>query len=550
MWPSLRDFLRVPSELTGKNVRIAVFDGEFPNHPDISTNERRTSYLVRGMSEPETSPEVFQAEPGPWSGGWHALCAAAAAGGSGAESQGIYRGVAPEADLFLVALYSREPGYEDEKAHIKALEWVLHNWRKYEIRGVLSARKSRIGSGLLPWQTDPRRILCEELAAEGVLVVSGSGNRPDETTGIAEAAAPSVLSVGGVAIPPDGDPHRAEMFQGCRGTTFEEKWIPDILAPAENVVLPHRNDEEIENHFYAKMDNIPFRYARTCGTSFSGPALLGAAACLWQAHPGWTAREMKSALISSSLKRPEWSDLRAGLVSVSGAVDSDVAETSRESVMSPYQNWSFWRNSSLKYRLDGLKGNNPDEVKDVILSFVGDDLPHQAMSLICKQTKHPVDSVRAAALCALAGGPPSQVDSGHILSAFRDSSPIVRMAGIYLLRGRSDLWAECRASFRDLFEDTSLDVRIESFHLATKMAYPDFAEGIVAGLEEDARMRRVANFAARRDALEAITGQRLPLKPPFVPGQPSQEESLCVARVDLARRWESWLNENWLEENR
>ena len=545
MWPSLRDFLRVPGELTGKNVRIAVMDGEFPNHPDISTNERRTSYLVRGMSEPETSPEIFQAEPGPWSGGWHALCAAAAAGGSGAESQGIYKGVAPEADLFLVAKYSRDPGFENEKAHIKALEWVLHNWRKYEIRGVLSARKSRIGSGLFPWQTDPRRILCEELASEGVLVVSGSGNRPDETTGIAEAAAPSVLSVGGVAIPQDGDPYRAKMFQGCRGTTFEGKWIPDILAPAENVVLPHRNDEEIENHFYAKIDDIPFRYARTCGTSFSGPALLGAAACLWQAHPGWTAREMKSVLISSSMKRPGWSDLRAGLVSVSGAMANGVPDAARD-VTNPYQNWSLWRKSSLDHRLDGLKSNNPNEVRDVILSFVGDDLPHRAVSLICKQTKHSVDSVRAAALCALAGGPPSQVDSGYILRAFRDSSSIVRMAGVYLLRDRSDLWPECKASLSGLFNDTSLDVRIESLHLARRMAYPDFAEGIVAGLEEDARMRRVANFAARQDALEAITGQRLPLIPPYVPGQPSQEDSLRVARVDLARRWEDWLSENRL----
>ena len=544
MWSSLRDFLRVPGELTGKNVRIAVIDGEFPNHPDISTNERRTSYLVRGMSEPETSPEMFQAEPGPWSGGWHALCAAAAAGGSGAESQGIYKGVAPEADLFLVALYSREPGWENEKAHIKALEWVLCNWRKYEIRGVLSTRKSRIGSGLLPWQTDPRRILCEELAAEGVLVVSGSGNRSDETTGIAEAAAPSVLSVGGVAIPPDGNPYRARMYQGCQGTTFEGKWIPDILAPAENVVLPHRNDEEIENNFYAKIDDIPFRYARTNGTSFSGPALLGAAACLWQAHPSWTAREMKSALISSSLKRPEWSDLRAGLVSVSGALDSEVAETSREPVTSPYRNWSSWRKHAIEYRLDRL--NNPDEVKDVILSFIGDDLPHRVVSLICKQTKHPIADVRAAALCALAGGPLSQVNSDYIMSAFRDSSPIVRMAGVYLLRGRSDLWPECRASFRDLFDDTSLDVRIESFHLAERMAYPDFAEGIVAGLEEDAWMRRVANFAARQDALEAITGQRLPTRPPFVHGDTPHTDARRDARVDLARRWEDWLSENWL----
>ena len=545
MWPSLRDFLRVPGELTGKNVCIAVIDGEFPNHPDISTNERRASYLVRGMSEPETSPDIFQAEPGPWSGGWHALCAAAA-GGSGAESQGIYKGVAPEADLFLVALYSREPGYDIEKARIKALEWVLHNWRKYEIRGVLSASKSRIGSGLFPWQTDLRRILCEELASEGVLVVSGSGNRPDETTGIAEAAAPSVLSVGGVAIPQDGDPYRARMYQGCRGTTFEGKWIPDILAPAENVVLPHRNDEEIENNFYAKIDDIPFRYARTDGTSFSGPALLGAAACLWQAHPGWTAREMKSALISSSLKRSEWSDLHAGLVSVSGAMANGAPETAHWHVTSPYQNWSLWRKSSLEHRLDGLKSNNPDEIKNVILSFVGDDLPHQAISLICRQTKHLVADVRAAALCALAGGPPSQVNSDYIISAFRDSSPIVRMAGVYLLRGRSDLWSECRASLSDLFDDTSLDVRIESFYLATKMAYPDFAEGIVAGLEEDARMGRVANFAARRDALEAITGQQLPLKPPYIPSQRSQDDSLRVARVDQAQRWEDWLSENWL----
>ena len=327
------------------------------------------SYLVPGMSEPETRPQVFTAEPGPWKGGWHALCAAAAAGGSGAESGGFYTGVAPEADLFLVAMYSREPGWEGEKAHIKALEWVRANWRKYEIRGVLSARKSQVGSGVLPWQTDRRRILCEELAGEGLLVVSGSGNRPDETTAIAEASAPSVLSVGGVAIPPDGDPNRTRMYQGCRGTTFEGKWVPDILAPAENVVLPHRNDEEIETHYYGKIDALPARYARTNGTSFSGPALLGAAACVWQAHPGWTASEMKSALISSSLKKLQWSDLRAGLVSVSDAVAGGPREVGRGHVKSTYQNWSLWRQKSVEHRLERLESDDADEVRDVILSL-------------------------------------------------------------------------------------------------------------------------------------------------------------------------------------
>ena len=545
MWPSLREFLRIPGELTGRSVRIAVIDGEFPKHPDICTNDRRTSYLVPGMAEPDATPEVFTAEPGPWKGGWHALCAAAAAGGSGAESGGRYTGAAPEADLFLVAMYSREPGWDGEAAHIKALEWVRDNWRKYEIRAVLSSRKSRIGSGVFPWQTDRRRILCEELVDDGLLVVSGTGNRPDETTVIAEAAAPSVLSVGGVVIPPDGDPERAAMYQGSRGTTFDGKWVPEVLAPAQNVVLPHRNDEEIETHYFRNMGDLPARYARTEGNSFSGPALLGAAACVWQAHPGWTTGEMRSALISTSLAKSAWSGLRAGLVSVTDAVAEGASAADCGSVRYPYQTWSSLRKISPEDRLNQIERDNPDDVREAILSFIGDDLPDRTSRAICKQTKHRVPQVRAAALCAIARGRRALVNSDYALDALRDSSQVVRMAGVYLLTRRSDLWSECAECLSDCFDDSSLDVRIETLVLARSMAYPDFAEPIVNGLEDDARMGRVANFAARRDALEAITGQRLPLCPPYVSGQPSQGDPLRVARVYLACRWQDWLSENW-----
>ena len=183
MWPTLRDFLSVPDELMGKGVRIAVVDGDFPSHPDITTNEQRTTYKVMVM-ESEAQPKVFEAKPGPWKGGAHGLWAAASAAGSGAESQGLYRGIAPEADLFLVAEYFPGQSQDPEgryAAQIKALEWVRDNWRKYEIRAVLSAHRCGIDSSLLPWQTEPIRILCEEIAAAGVLVMAGSGNniRPD-----------------------------------------------------------------------------------------------------------------------------------------------------------------------------------------------------------------------------------------------------------------------------------------------------------------------------------------------------------------------------------
>ena len=93
----------------------------------------------------------------------------AAAAGSGAESQGLYRGIAPEADLFLVAEYFPGQGQDPEgryEAHLKALEWVRDNWSKYEIRGVLSAGKTvGLTRAFCPGKRNSIRILCEEIAA-------------------------------------------------------------------------------------------------------------------------------------------------------------------------------------------------------------------------------------------------------------------------------------------------------------------------------------------------------------------------------------------------
>ena len=543
MWPTLRDFLSVPDELTGKGVCIAVVDGDFPSHPDITTNEQRTTYKVMVM-ESEPQPKVLEAEPGPWKGGAHGLWAAAAAAGSGAESQGLYRGIAPEADLFLVAEYFPGQSQDPEgryAAHIKALEWVRDNWSKYEIRGVLSAKKLGIDSSLLPWQTEPIRILCEEIAAAGVLVMAGSGNHSDRTAGVTEPAAPSVLSVGGIAIPPDGDLGRVEMFPGSRGRTFEGKWIPEILAPAENIVLPYGTDEEIENHSNSKIDDLPRRYARTLGTSFAGPIALGAAACVWQACPNWTALDMKTALVASALKRPQWSDLRAGLVSVEDALAMEAVEHLPEPVTSPYQIWSAWRKSSVEYRMDRLSTGDSEQVKDIILSFVGDALPDAALGPIGENLNHPKPEVRAAALCTLASKT-SEVHPDYIEGGLRDVSPIVRSAAVHLLQKCPALWSECGASLSVLFNDTNLDVRYVSLHLARKMAHPRFAKEIVSGLEEDAHMGRISNFAARRDALEAITGHRLPDRPPYyMHGQKYYSDARRDARVELARRWEDWL---------
>ena len=548
MWPALRDFLNVPDELTGKGVRIAVVDGDFPNHPDISTNQHRTTYKVMVM-DPDPEPKEFTAEPAPWKGGAHGLWAAAAAAGSGSESSGLYKGLAHEAELFLIAGYfpgqSRQPEKRDE-AHLRSLEWIRDNWRKYEIRGVLSARKGVIDAGLLPWQSDPVRVLCEEIASEGVLVVSGSGNTPDRTAAMAEAAAPSVLSVGGVVIPSSGDLESAVIFPGCRGTTFEGKWIPEILAPAENIVLPHGTDEEIEHHHYRKIDDLPRRYARLHGTSYAGPMVLGAAACLWQARPEWTGLEMKSALIDSSMQQPEWTELRAGLVSVRAALGSKPSATRRDHVIWPRQPWTVLRSLSLASRLGMLEDNDPEHVIAAILSFVGEEhaLPDNVFIPIRTCLRHPAPRVRAAALCALARAT-SHVNAFEIIEAFRDDSPFVRAAAIHLLLCHPDLWSECTAVLPDLFDDTNPDVRYAALQLAVQIADPQMAGAILAGMEDDALANRISSFGARRNALEAITGHRLEMTPPYMHGEPFYSNDRRASRLDHARRWNKWIRDVW-----
>ena len=116
-------------------------------------------------------------------------------GGSGALSDGRYAGVAPEADLFLVAGWRPgRPGATSQADRVASLEWVLRNWREHGIRAVLASTGADARSELLPWQADAQRRVAEALAAEGVLVVAGTGNMVDRTALVSLATAPSGAS--------------------------------------------------------------------------------------------------------------------------------------------------------------------------------------------------------------------------------------------------------------------------------------------------------------------------------------------------------------------
>ncbi|MBS4190320.1 S8 family serine peptidase [Bacillus sp. FJAT-49705] len=115
-----------------------------------------------------------------------------------------------------------------------------------------------------------------------------------------------------------------ETFLGSKGLTFDQKWNPDIFAPAMKVVLtfPFKSEEERINHYTVMNDNLPPNYARQMGTSYAAPIVLGLVACIWQIHPNWSAKQVITSLISSSTFNGKWESLKAGLVHLAGKIKS------------------------------------------------------------------------------------------------------------------------------------------------------------------------------------------------------------------------------------
>lgn len=526
-----RTFLDVPPDLTGRGVCIAVVDGDFRPHPDIASTERRTVRFVRAADE---VPDVSRLEeaPGPWPGGGHGLWAAAVAAGTGAAASGRYAGVAPDADLLLVAGW--RPGMPPGQEHwgiVRAMRWVLAHWREYGIRGVSTGVGAADKTGLLPWPCDPLRLVGEALAADGLLVVGASGNVDDLTAQAAPAGAPSVLAVGGVTLPEDGARERATWARTCRGRTFDGHGVPDVLGPATGCVVPLAPGGDAFRLWQPLGDG----YARCSGgTSDAAPAVLGAAACVWQAHPDWTSAQVRAALTAGAERRPEWEELGAGLVSVAGAVGR-APDSIQDTAGWPFLRRERWRMADPEKRVQALRRAEGEDLVDVVLAYLPEGAAGTAADALRDLLAHEAPRVRAAALCGLAAGP-EMLTAAEVRAAFGDPDPRVRAAGLYALRLRPALASAegCRDLLPSLLADGSTDIRFMTVQIVERLGDAGLAQAVAAGLEDDARLDRAGCFDARCKALRALTGQDVPW-----PAAPRGDiyAALRPARLEQAAGW-------------
>jgi subtilisin family serine protease len=268
-WLSLYQTVRMGNEyfeqanLTGKGIRIAVFDAGFRGVDKHPAFEHIRKNIVATYDFTKNSENVYRKH-------WHGTAVLSNIAGKMGD---IPLGLAPDAEFLLVIIENSLSifgiGSTLEENWIRAIEWAHQNGAN-----IITAS---LGYNAIyrPEDMDGQTSLVSKitkLAAEkGILLINSagnSGNNKEWKVVTTPADADHVLTVGGI------DP-RTEVRSrfSSFGPSAAGRLKPNVTASSTTVAARHpsRNKGDF--------------FHIVSGTSFSTPLVAGFAACVWQAHP-------------------------------------------------------------------------------------------------------------------------------------------------------------------------------------------------------------------------------------------------------------------------
>ncbi|MFE7245470.1 S8 family serine peptidase [Streptomyces sp. NPDC057580] len=273
----------------GKGVKVAVLDtGVDLNNADIKDRVTVTQSFV---------PSVATVQDGDG----HGTHVASTIVGSGANSGGKYKGVAPGADL-LVGKVLDDGGTGEFSWIINGMEWAA-------AQGADVVSMSLGGGASSPH--DPMTEAVDRLSATtGTLFVISAGNSgPGDITISSPGTADAALTVGAV--------DKSDVLAGfsSRGPRVGDSAIkPEITAPGVGIVAARAAGTSMGTPVGA-------HYTAASGTSMAAPHVAGAAALLAQRHPDWTGQRIKAALTAHAKPSSDYSVYQQG----NGRVDVPAA---------------------------------------------------------------------------------------------------------------------------------------------------------------------------------------------------------------------------------
>ncbi|MGX1908273.1 S8 family serine peptidase [Streptomyces phaeochromogenes] len=254
------------SGYTGKGVKVAVLDtGVDQTHPDLA-----------GV---ETAQKNFSSSPDSEDRYGHGTHVASILAGSGAKSDGRYKGVAPDARL-LDGKVLDDDGNGDSSSVIAGMQWAVDQGAKVV--------NLSLGSLDTPG-ADPKEEAIAQLSDKALFVVAAGNSGDGPRTIWSPGSAPEALTVGAV------DKEEQLAYFSSRGPNLDGTPKPDITGPGVDITAA-----------LSTQSSVPPTedYVSNSGTSMAAPHVAGAAALVLQQHPDWSGARLKALLTGSAEPNP------------------------------------------------------------------------------------------------------------------------------------------------------------------------------------------------------------------------------------------------------
>jgi len=264
--------------------------------------------------------------------------------GNGRDSNGKYKGIAPNVTLIGLKI-SNDLGLAFESDAVKALQWVYEHKAQYNIRVINLSINSGVETS---YHTSALNAAAEILWFSGVVVVVSAGNsggqRGYNTILAPPANDPFFITVG--ASDEKGTMNVNDdvvAAYSAYGRTLDDFLKPDIIAPGTGIysVRALLSPWAI---LYSERLAGNGQYFRLSGTSMAAPMVVGVVALLLQDEPNLTPDQVKFRLLhgtSRSLAVPlDGENVSFPYLYGKGAVDATTTESSNTGLQASQLLWS------------------------------------------------------------------------------------------------------------------------------------------------------------------------------------------------------------------
>jgi len=315
--------------VTGKGVGVAVIDSGITNwHDDLYRYTNRVSHF-----------KDFTDDTRIWSNGsyddyGHGTHVAGIIAGTGYDSSGKHKGVAPGAKLVGLKVMDRYGrGYMSDV--IAAIDYAISVKGTYNIRVI----NLSVAAGVFEsYWLDPLTLAAKRAVDNGIVVVASAGNLGQnklgqkQTGGITSPGnAPWVLTVGASSEEATSKRNNDTIakFSSAGPTWIDFGAKPDLVAPGVGIESLSDSHSTLYQTLPSMLINgtqglgLNFKpYLSLSGTSMSAPVVSGTVALMLEANPKLTPNAVKAILQYTAQLKSSTSMLvqGAGMLNASGAV--------------------------------------------------------------------------------------------------------------------------------------------------------------------------------------------------------------------------------------